>query len=495
MVRNESIHKESEMGVIVLDSALNICAVDEYCSSLYELDTTELLGAPIVKLIPEFDFNKKNASDDVKNSTYIQLSLESSSGSLFGIEYTVHEVTSLNGSTSIIQLEKLETVYSDIEKQTVINESHNQQWLSYLLRASPVVIYSCIPSDNYPTTFISENIFKLTGHTSSEYLSTPKFWLNHLHPEDKDGLLIEMAKLYKTEKSLSFEYRFLCANGDYIWVLDKLKISRNSAGQPTEMLGLWLDITERKKSEQALQAANDALHIKSDELTESNVELSQFTYVVSHDLKAPLRAVHSYCDWLSEDLDGKLDDDQQEYITGMQDAVQQAEELIEDLLELSRVGRRAADVEDIHLTDFFKNLTSNLIRDEHVDITIEHSLPTLEVSPTVLTQVFQNIVTNAYKYNVSDNKKITITGYYEGESFVVSIADNGIGIDPRFHERVFQLFQRLHTKEEYDGTGIGLAIVHKAVEHLGWHINLSSTLNEGSTFYISFPRSEIKTYD
>jgi PAS domain S-box-containing protein len=483
------------MGVIAIDLDFTIQAVDEYCTTLFGLEIADFLGKSIIDFLPDFEITSQHNTDSLKRSHTIQLSLESTAGQIFGIEYQTHKVTSLNLSSYVIQLDKLDTVYSDIEKQTVINETHNQQWLAYLLRASPVVIYSCIPSDNYPTTFISENIFKLTGYTSSEYLSTPKFWLDHLHPDDRDDLLTKMAKLYKTEKSLSFEYRFLCANGEYIWVLDKLKISRNSEGQPTEMLGLWLDITDRIKSEQALQTAHDELHIKSEELTESNVELSQFTYVVSHDLKAPLRAVHSYCDWLSEDLDGKLDEEQQEYITGMQDAVQQAEELIEDLLELSRVGRRAAEIENIHLSEFFKNLTANLVSDESVNVSITSPLPTLQVSPTVLNQVFQNIITNAYKYNVSDDKKIMIDGYDDGDNYVISVSDNGIGIDPRFHERVFQLFQRLHTKEEYDGTGIGLAIVQKAVEHLGWHIALSSTLNEGSTFYITFPKSEIKLHD
>jgi light-regulated signal transduction histidine kinase (bacteriophytochrome) len=274
--------------------------------------------------------------------------------------------------------------------------------------------------------------------------------------------------------------------------LDKLKIGRNKDGQPTEMVGLWLDITERKKDEQQLKEAHDLLKSRSEALEESNTELSQFTYVVSHDLKAHLRAIHSYCDWLSDDLLDSLDGDQKEYIEGMQDAVQQAENLIDDLLELSRVGRRAMAAEPIHLTPFFKDLTQSLITDTNVIIEITENLPIINVSNTLLTQVFQNLIVNAHTYNLSEQKEIKILGEVKGDNYRVSVSDNGMGIEERFHERVFQLFQRLHTKEEIDGTGIGLAIVNKAVSCLNWSITLSSTLGEGSSFSVLIPLSEVK---
>lgn len=194
-------------------------------------------------------------------------------------------------------------------------------------------------------------------------------------------------------------------------------------------------------------------------------------------------------------MTGKLEPEQQDYILGLQEAVQQSETLIEDLLELSRVGRRAAQVEPIDLNDFFSNLARSVIRDDSVVIEISDNMPTLVVSPTVLSQAFQNLITNAYTYNTSKKKHIVIDGRAKNDHYIISITDNGIGIDQKFHHRIFQLFQRLHTKDEYDGTGIGLAIVQKAVSYLDWTIELKSTLNEGSTFSISIPINEVNNHE
>lgn len=481
--------KESLMGIVLLDSDFCIEGIDTQISQLFDYDEKTFFGLPINALIPDFKAEKYTdlASGNTPNIKETVPKVEVIGEHSFELEYSVRSFSQRDKTGYILETEEFSTVYPNIKVQ---KEGH--EWLGYLLRSSPVVIYSCIPSGKFPTTFISENISKVTGYSAEEYLSDPSFWIDHLHPDDKDKLMIEMAQVFDAKKSMSFEYRFLCADGHYIWILDKLKISRNDKGEPTEMLGLWLDISDRKDNEQALKAANTALKNKTNELEESNAELSQFTFVVSHDLKAPLRAVHSYCDWLSEDLEGSLEPDQEEYITGMQTAVQQAEDLIEDLLELSRVGRRAVEVEDIPLTEFFNELVGDVIIDDSVKVSITDNMPIIEVSPTVLNQVFQNLITNAYTYNTSDNKSIDIKGCGEGNDYIVSITDNGIGIDERFHDRIFQLFQRLHTKEEYDGTGIGLAIVQKAVSHLHWKISLSSTPNKGSTFSISFPQGEIK---
>jgi PAS domain S-box-containing protein len=473
------------MGIIALDSEFYIEGIDERITQLFGYAQKDLCGQALTLLIPSFDKTKYNAGQQISNNKETERQARTKKNHIISLEYDVHIVLQQDKTFYIVMVNKLDTVYSEINEQNLVNQSQGHEWLAYLLRASPVVIYSCIPSGNYPTTFISENIETLTGYSPMEYLADPSFWLNHLHPDDKDDLFAEMSELFETQNSLSYEYRFLCADGNYIWVLDKLKVSYDEQGKPTEMLGLWLDITKRKNDEELLKK-------KTNLLTESNAEHSQFTYVVSHDLKAPLRAIHSYCEWLSEDLEGKLEPEQQEYISGMKDAVQEAESLIEDLLELSRVGRRAVEVESIKLTEFFIKLTRSVTADGAVSFEVTENMPVIDVSPTVLTQVFQNLITNAFTYNNSDKKIVKIEGHKQGRNYIISVTDNGIGIDEKYHDRIFQLFQRLHTKDEYDGSGIGLAIVHKAISHLGWTITLTSSLNKGSTFSVSFPIKEIR---
>ena len=480
------------MGVIVLDSEFYIDGVDRQIQRLFGYKQNDFCGQAVTLYIPNFNEQKYNAEWQAPDTKEIEQQAKTKNGHVIGLEYDVHAVSHQDKTSYIVMVQKLNTVNSEFKEQNLSNKFQGHEWLAYLLRASPVVIYNCIPSGNFPTTFISENIETLTGYTPTQYLTDPSFWLNHLHPDDKDDLLAEMSQLFQTSHSLSYEYRFLCADGHYIWVLDKLKVSYDDQGEPTEMLGLWLDITKRKNDEELLTTTNEQLKKKTDLLTESNAEHTQFTYVVSHDLKAPLRAIHSYCGWLSEDLEGKLEPEQLEYISGMQDAVQEAETLIEDLLELSRVGRRAVEIETIRLTEFFTKLANSTVPMDEVAVEISENMPTIEVSTTVLTQVFQNLITNAFTYNNADKKSIKIVGHKEGENYIISVTDNGIGIEEKYHERIFQLFQRLHTKDEYDGTGIGLAIVHKAVTHLNWTIELSSSLNEGSTFSVVLPLKEIK---
>jgi len=472
------------MGIITLDSKFYIEGIDEQITQLFGYDNTEICGQALTLLIPSFDKTKFKEGKLSVNNKEIERQARTNKAHIISFEYDVHIIHQQDKNAYIVMVNKLDSVYSEIEAKNA-KQSQGHAWLAYLLRASPVVIYSCIPSGNYPTTFISENIEQLTGYSPTQYLADPSFWLNHLHPDDKEDLFAEMAELFETDDSLSYEYRFLCADGSYIWVLDKLKVSYDEHGKPSEMMGLWLDITKRKNDEELLKK-------KTALLTESNAEHSQFTYVVSHDLKAPLRAIHSYCEWLSEDLEGKLEPDQQEYISGMKDAVQEADSLIEDLLELSRVGRRAVEVERIKLSEFLTKLTRSVTPDDEVSFEITQNMPAIEVSPTILTQVFQNLITNAFTYNNSDKKIIKIEGHTQGRNYIVSVTDNGIGIDEKYHSRIFQLFQRLHTKDEYDGSGIGLAIVHKAVNHLSWTMALSSSLNQGSTFSISIPIKEIR---
>ena len=482
------------LSTVVLDQKCCVEFIDDRFETLFGYSHQDVCGKPLTRFITDFQIEELTKGQIDQNCIKrVALQAKSKQGDLFGVEYEIHILSNPEHPTKyVVQFSEIETTSSDIRYQQSLNENEGHEWLSYLLRASPVVVYSCIPSGGFPTTFISDNITNLTGYTTEEYLSDPSFWLNHLHPDDKDELLEKMAVLFEEEKSHSFEYRFLCSNGDYIWVLDKLKIGRNKDGQLTEMVGLWLDISERKKDEQELMEAHDLLQSRSEALQESNTELSQFTYVVSHDLKAPLRAIHSYCDWLSDDLMDSLDGDQKEYIEGMQDAVQQAENLIDDLLELSRVGRRAVAAEPIHLTTFFRDLTQTLITDESVTIDITETLPVLNVSSTLLGQVFQNLIVNAHTYNLSEYKQINIIGKELTDAYQISVSDNGMGIEERFHERIFQLFQRLHTKEEIDGTGIGLAIVNKAVSCLNWSINLTSVPGEGSTFSVLIPLDEVK---
>lgn len=242
-----------------------------------------------------------------------------------------------------------------------------------------------------------------------------------------------------------------------------------------------VDITERKQAEHQLQRY-------AADLQEANAELSQYAYVVSHDLQAPLRAVRNYADFLREDLGDSLKEEQRSYLDGLDRAVREATELIHDILELSRVGRQIEESENVEVGALIRTLLESVENSENIEIMMTEEWPTLEVEPVLLRQIFQNLIQNALKFNQSSPKRIEI-GWRDLDEAGIEyfVRDNGIGIKPEHQAKIFRVFERLHTREEFEGTGIGLAIVRKAVGKLGGTIRIESELGEGSTFFITLP--------
>jgi len=246
------------------------------------------------------------------------------------------------------------------------------------------------------------------------------------------------------------------------------------------------ELAKRAHIEEALRVAHRDLAIEADNLQAANEELSQYAYAVSHDLKAPLRAIHNYSDFLREDLEAVLGDDQKTYLNSLNRAVHQGEELVNDLLEFSRVGAESHPADDIELGAFFRELVSCLDLPPDVDVIIQDDWPSIKAIPTLLRQIFENLIRNAIKFNRSPRKRIQV-GWQPGENGRIElfVRDNGIGIDPRHYEQIFRVFQRLHTRDEYAGTGLGLAIVKKAASKLRGTVRVESKVGEGSTFFVS----------
>lgn len=246
---------------------------------------------------------------------------------------------------------------------------------------------------------------------------------------------------------------------------------------------------ELRASNENLRAAKERAESYAKELERSYAELEQFAYLASHDLQEPLRMVASYTKLLAKRYGGRLDSDADEFIAYAVEGASRMQELIEALLTYSRVGSRDGDYQEIDAGAALDRALASLelaIEESGAEVVREH-LPTVRADQTLLTQVFQNLLANAIKFRGDCRPEIRVRAGREDRAWRFSIRDNGIGIDPAFTDRIFQIFQRLHLRHEYPGTGIGLAICEKIVEGHGGRLWVDSEPGRGSTFYFTIP--------
>ncbi|MDD5385284.1 MAG: CHASE3 domain-containing protein [Gallionella sp.] len=242
------------------------------------------------------------------------------------------------------------------------------------------------------------------------------------------------------------------------------------------------EMAERKQAEEQRALL---LH----ELESANEELKNFGYVVSHDLKAPLRAIGSLADWISTDYADKFDDEGKEHMRLLIGRVRRMDGLIDGILQYSRVGRVKETIVAVELNRLVREVIDLLAPPKNITVSIGNSLPTVMTEPTRIQQVFQNLLSNAIKYMDKPEGEICIACVAEGGQWKFSITDNGPGIDQQHFERIFQLFQTLAPRDRVESTGVGLALVKKIVEMYGGRIWLESTVGRGSSFFFTLPRT------
>jgi PAS domain S-box-containing protein len=304
-----------------------------------------------------------------------------------------------------------------------------------------------------------------------------------VHPEDRARFVAARDHSVATLRPASHEFRVVRTDGAVLWVLARQKVLPGPDGTAARMLVAMIDITERKAAEAELRRAHD-------ELARSNSELEQFAYVASHDLQEPLRMVSSYAQLLGRRYGDRLDGDAREFMAYIVDGAARMKQLIEDLLAYSRVGTRARDFKPVAVDTALRRALFNLksaVEEAGASVSYEN-LPTLPADELQLTQLFQNLIGNALKFRSASVPRIHVSAAPKGGDWEFSVADNGIGIDPQYFERIFMVFQRLHGKAEYPGTGIGLAICKKVVERHGGRIWVSSKPGEGTTFHFTLPK-------
>ncbi|MEO6809134.1 MAG: ATP-binding protein [Isosphaeraceae bacterium] len=291
---------------------------------------------------------------------------------------------------------------------------------------------------------------------------------------------------------VELESRWRKADGCLIDIWVKATAVRDPDGVLLHSRSVAQDVTARKALEAQLLEQNDRLALANAELSRKNQELDEFTHIVSHDLNEPLRTMIAFSGFLLEDHGEQLNDEARQFVRHLVDASRRMRTLIQDLLQLSHAGRVTGDFAPVNLDEVVEMLLADfteLIRSRKAELKVVTPLPTLWGDRDRIAQLFGNLICNGFKYNQSDNPCVEISSGPGGSPgfATVSVRDNGIGIDPRFHARIFQVFRRLHTREEYEGTGAGLAICQKIAQAHGGQITVQSEPGQGTTFIINLP--------
>lgn len=357
--------------------------------------------------------------------------------------------------------------------------SVNEDQFRAVVELLPHIVFTSRP-DGF-CDYINQRFYELTGLKPGEGLGDE--WIRAVHPDDVPGMQEEWKAALAERRPFERRFRLRMADGTYRWMLSRSR-PMTVDGQVVRWVGSCADIDELVRSQEELSA-------RTQELTRSNAELEQFASIVSHDLRSPLLSLTGCVELLSEQYTGQLDKDADELIAFTKKSVARMSELIKDLLDYSRVGSRSLEVEEVSLAEVVDHVLDSLgsaLEKSNAQITHD-DLPTVFADRTRMVQLFQNLLENAIKYRSEQPVRIHIGVEAEGKTWRFFVRDNGIGIAPEHHEKIFRVFARLHPEDsQYSGTGIGLAIAKKIVERHGGQIWVESTPGQGSTFHFTLPR-------
>ena len=333
-------------------------------------------------------------------------------------------------------------------------------------------------------TFFNDSLCRIWQYPKEELVGLNN--RQYMDPENAKKVFQAYHEVYKTgEPGKVCDYAILRKDGTRRYIESSISLRKDSSGRPIGFRGIVRDVTER-------QQAEEALRVKTEELARSNRDLEQFAYVASHDLQEPLRMVTSYVELLARRYHGKLDSNADEFINFAMDGASRMRKLINDLLTYSRVKTQGKTLEPTDCEGVLHQSLDNLKMaiEENKAVVTHDSLPTVMADNPQLMELFQNLVGNAIKFRGSEPPRIHVSASRNGSGWIFSVRDNGIGIAPEYFKRIFIIFQRLHSREKYDGTGIGLAICQRIVERHRGRIWVESEVGKGATFYFTLPASK-----
>ena len=439
----------------------------------------ELVGKKLWEIGTFKDIEKsKFAFAELQNNQYIRyenLQLETKDGRLIDVEFVsnVYKVDHTKviqcNIRDITERKRVETALQNSERMyRAIGESINYG------------VWVCDPDGR--NTYTSESFLTLVGLTQEQCSNFG--WSDVLHPDDAERTIAAWKECVRTSCIWDMEHRFRGVDGQWHPILARGVPVRNERGEVIYWVGINLDISKLKQIEMDLRK-------RTGQLEDANKELESFSYSVSHDLRAPLRAIDGYSKMILKQQGDQFDENTKHKFDVIRNNTKMMGQLIDDLLALSRLGREALSLNRLNMEDLTRDVWEELKvnnPDRSVDLKI-CDIPPAMGDRSLIKQVLVNIISNAIKFTrVREVPLVEVGGYVEKAENVYYVRDNGVGFNMEYHDKLFGVFQRLHSAADYEGTGVGLAIVQRIIHRHGGRIWAESKVNEGACFYFTLQR-------
>ncbi|PSB55114.1 ATP-binding protein [Chamaesiphon polymorphus] len=379
----------------------------------------------------------------------------------------------------------------DITDRKQVEEALRQSEQQFRNMADNAPMMVWVTDETGYCNYLSRSWYEFTGQTETEGLGLG--WLEATHPNDREFSRNIFLSANERHEAFQLEYRLLHQDGEYRTCIDAARPWFGSNGEFKGYIGSVIDIDERKQSEAILAARareladlNSRLAQTANQLKERNQELDSFVHIVSHDLKAPLRAIANLSQWIEEDL-RDLPAHTTEQMNLLRSRVHRMDATIDGLLQYARVGHQDSQLELVSVADLLAEVIESIAPPPTFEISIATAMPTLETKRLLLFQVFANLISNAFKHHDRPDGSIRISCRIQGDFYEFAVADDGPGIPPEYRDRIFIIFQAANPQKNPDSTGVGLSIVKKIVETARGQIWLESELGKGTTFYFTWP--------
>jgi PAS domain S-box-containing protein len=507
--------------VVIVDDAGVIQIVNARTEDLFGYSRNELIGDSIAVLLPHsvpmirrhFSEPRSRSSQPYTVGTGLDLSARRKNGTEFPVEITLSPIETEQGtliSSSIRdvsarrRLERELTDANEFLEQRVAARTLDLATTNTELRKSKELLgmtndVARIGTFDLDSTADRANwspvMEQIYGLAPAQFDGRMATWRSLVHPDDLAQFELGSAKTDETGVALHIEFRIVQPDRQVRWVASRAKRFANAEGQMVRVVGVNLDITDQRNREQEISAVNATLERRvaerTAELVRSNSELESFSYSVSHDLRAPLRHVDGFARILKEDHSAELSEEGARYLDRIIRAATQMGHLIDDLLNLARIGRK----ELIRQTVSLENLVRQTLADLHpesaraIEWRVE-SLPERSCDPGLIKLVFTNLLSNAAKFTRACPFPIVEVGSCDIDGVLtIFVRDNGVGFDPRYADKLFGVFQRLHRQEDFEGTGIGLATVQRIIQRHGGRVWAKSSPGCGATFFFTLEPS------